>query len=186
GASLPPLPIQYADYAAWQRQRPDDGRDLAYWKQQLAEPPTLELATDRPRAAVQSQRGGLHAVELPLELSAALRALGQREGATLAPQRALGRTPLFQVMFVLQNAPLPPLQMGDVALEPFVVDTETAKFELTLSLEETAAGLRGAIEYNRDLFDAATVARLAAHLRTLLESIVADPAQSIAQLALVA
>ncbi len=85
-APLPPLPIQYADYALWQREwltGPVLGQQLAYWKQQLAGLVTLELPTDRPRPALQSYRGARLEVELPDALNAGLKALGRQEGATL-------------------------------------------------------------------------------------------------------
>nr|WP_275899245.1 non-ribosomal peptide synthetase [Pyxidicoccus caerfyrddinensis] len=83
---LPPLPIQYADFASWQRdwlQGAVLDSQVDYWKQQLSGAPALlELPTDRPRPAVQSQRGALLPVHLPLPLSEALSAFCQREGAT--------------------------------------------------------------------------------------------------------
>ncbi|HZI08637.1 MAG TPA: condensation domain-containing protein, partial [Archangium sp.] len=83
---LPELPVQYADYALWQRQwlvGAELERQFAYWKQQLAEaPPVLELPTDRPRPAVQTFRGTSFPVSLSGELSSALKALAQREGVT--------------------------------------------------------------------------------------------------------
>ncbi|WP_164003055.1 non-ribosomal peptide synthetase, partial [Pyxidicoccus caerfyrddinensis] len=83
---LPPLPIQYADFASWQRdwlQGDVLQGHLDYWKQQLSgSPALLELPTDRPRPAVQSQRGALLPVHLPLPLSEALSAFCQREGVT--------------------------------------------------------------------------------------------------------
>jgi amino acid adenylation domain-containing protein len=90
----------------------------------------------------------------------------------LQPERSLSRTPLFQVMFALQNAPLPVLKLEHLKLSLTDIPGETAKFDLTLSLEETRDGLSGALEYNSDLFDAATVKRMVGHYRHLLESIV--------------
>jgi amino acid adenylation domain-containing protein len=93
----------------------------------------------------------------------------------LAPPRDLARTPLFQVMFVLQNAPGGQLEFGDARLEPMDLETGTAKFELTLSLEETEHGVHGFLEYDTDLFDTATAERLVREFETLLTGIVADP-----------
>ncbi|HEV2707211.1 MAG TPA: amino acid adenylation domain-containing protein [Pyrinomonadaceae bacterium] len=90
----------------------------------------------------------------------------------LQPERNLSRTPLFQVMFALQNAPMPPLKLEQLKLSLTDVPGETAKFDLTLSLEESGGGLSGAFEYNSDLFDAAIVRRMAVHYAHLLESIV--------------
>jgi len=84
---LPELPIQYADFAQWQRQRFQGEKlqsQLAYWKQQLGgELPVLELPTDRPRAAIQTFRGAKEVLILPRTLSDALKALSQQEGVTL-------------------------------------------------------------------------------------------------------
>ncbi|HEX8362093.1 MAG TPA: amino acid adenylation domain-containing protein, partial [Longimicrobium sp.] len=84
---LPRLPVQYADYAAWQRKWVDGEvlREQAdYWKRMLTgAPPLLELPTDRPRPAVQDHAGAFAALELDEELTAALKALSQRHGATL-------------------------------------------------------------------------------------------------------
>jgi amino acid adenylation domain-containing protein len=83
---LSPLPVQYADYAAWQRrwlQGDALEKQLAYWRQQLADaPPSLDLPTDRPRPPVQTLRGASWFVHLPRELSDSIQALAQREGVT--------------------------------------------------------------------------------------------------------
>ncbi|ALY83397.1 pyoverdine non-ribosomal peptide synthetase PvdD [Pseudomonas aeruginosa] len=83
---LPALPIQYADYALWQRSWMEAGekeRQLAYWTGLLGgEQPVLELPFDRPRPARQSHRGAQLGFELPRELVEAVRALAQREGAS--------------------------------------------------------------------------------------------------------
>jgi amino acid adenylation domain-containing protein/non-ribosomal peptide synthase protein (TIGR01720 family) len=84
--SLPPLSVQYADYAVWQRAWLSGDvleAQLAYWRGALADVPALELPLDRPRPAVQTYRGAGDAVALPAGLSDALRALSRREGATL-------------------------------------------------------------------------------------------------------
>ncbi|HEU4557883.1 MAG TPA: amino acid adenylation domain-containing protein, partial [Longimicrobium sp.] len=83
---LPPLPVQYADYAAWQRQWVEGEvlREQAeYWKTALADAPELlELPTDRPRPARQDHAGGTVGIDLGEELTAGLKALGQRHGTT--------------------------------------------------------------------------------------------------------
>ncbi|RKI63758.1 non-ribosomal peptide synthetase, partial [Corallococcus sp. AB049A] len=85
--ALPPLPVQYADYAAWQRDWLRDetlAREVDYWKQQLAgAPPVLELPTDRPRPAVRTNAGTTLGFMLPLELSQRLSTLARNEGASL-------------------------------------------------------------------------------------------------------
>ena len=84
---LPALPIQYADYAVWQREHLQGevlAGQLAYWKKQLQEaPPVLELPADRPRPAVRSSRGACLSFAVPRKVAAGLRALGRGEGATL-------------------------------------------------------------------------------------------------------
>ncbi|HEY0735729.1 MAG TPA: amino acid adenylation domain-containing protein, partial [Herpetosiphonaceae bacterium] len=272
--ALPALPIQYADYALWQR-RWLSGAVLAaqldYWKQQLADPPVLDVPTDYLRPAVPSFRGAVHTFLLPAALSAELVALSRREGVTLfmtllaawqillarysgqsdivvgspianrtraetedligcfintlvlrtdlgdnppfqevltrvrevalaafdhqdlpfeqvgdavQPERDLSRHPLFQVLFALQNAPTAPFELPNLALVPFMVEQGTVNFDLSLSLTESEAGLAGTLEYAVDLFEAETIARMLGHFQTLLEGIVADPSQRLAQLPL--
>jgi non-ribosomal peptide synthetase component F len=103
---------------------------------------------------------------------------------TLQPERDLHRTPLFQVMFVLQNAPLPPLRLPGLSLEMLEVETGTAKFDLTLFMWEEAGRLIGAFEYSKDLFDPDTISSMSGHLQNLLEGIVINPHQRIASLPL--
>jgi amino acid adenylation domain-containing protein/non-ribosomal peptide synthase protein (TIGR01720 family) len=84
---LPELPIQYADFALWQRewlQGPILEQQLAYWRDQLrGAPPLLQLPTDRPRPASQTHAGAVHRFMIDARLAAALRSLGRRAGATL-------------------------------------------------------------------------------------------------------
>ena len=86
-AALPELPIQYADFAVWQRgwlQGEVLERQLAYWRERLAgAPPLLELPTDRPRPPLQTYRGGRRVRQLPAALAADLAALLRRSNATL-------------------------------------------------------------------------------------------------------
>ncbi|WP_345144972.1 condensation domain-containing protein, partial [Dactylosporangium darangshiense] len=86
GASLPELPIQYADYAVWQRQwlaGPVLDAQLGYWRTQLADPPVLELPTDRPRPAVRSAAGGLVEFTIPADVTTRLRELSRQHGTTM-------------------------------------------------------------------------------------------------------
>jgi amino acid adenylation domain-containing protein/non-ribosomal peptide synthase protein (TIGR01720 family) len=84
---LPELPVQYADYAAWQRRGMSGealAEPLAWWRRQLTDAPAvLELPTDRPRPSVQTDRGALRLLRYPLPLAAALRSLAERSGVTL-------------------------------------------------------------------------------------------------------
>jgi hypothetical protein len=269
---LPPLPIQFADYAAWQRdwlQGEELDRQLDYWKRQLANVAPLQLATDRRRPVTQSFRGATVSMSMPREVSDRLRELGRREGTTLfmtllavfqtllarytgqediavgtaianrnhaaiesligffvntlvmrtsasgdppfrellrrtretclgayahqdlpfeklveelAPLRDLSREPLFQVMFALQNAPMPRQEVsGDLQLTPFRLDYTTAKFDLTVFLWETPDGLTGLFEYATDLFDRDAIEQLALHYRTFLESAAENPDLRLSQ-----
>ena len=272
---LPELAVQYADYAAWQRswlQGPVLEEHLAYWRQQLAGAPALDLPTDRPRPAVQTFNGAAASFELSKDLSAALGALSRRAGTTLymtllaafatlmsrysnqtdvviggdtanrtrietealigffvnmlvlridldgdprfiellkrvrevtlagyAHQelpfeklveelhvpRELSRNPLYQVLFTLQNAVSSQQDLRDLRLESIPADGRPAKFDLTLAMRETDEGLRGLFEYNTDLFDQATVQRMAAHFENLLTAIVEDPQQQLSALTII-
>jgi hypothetical protein len=83
---LPALPIQYVDFAVWQREEMQGERleqHLSYWRAQLADLTPLDLPTDRPRPAVQQSRGAVHRFSLSQDLAASLRALAQQEDVTL-------------------------------------------------------------------------------------------------------
>ncbi|MET0648994.1 MAG: amino acid adenylation domain-containing protein, partial [Pyrinomonadaceae bacterium] len=95
-----------------------------------------------------------------------------------------GRTPLLQVVFTLQNAPVPPLALAGLTLTPQPVETGTAKFDLVLNVAETEQGLAGWLEYRCDLFERETIERLAAHFETLLGAAAADPARRLSELPL--
>lgn len=273
--ALPELPIQYADFALWQRQSLDDQTyksQLVYWQQKLENlPPVLTLPTDNPRPAVQSLRGARQTLILPQSLTEALKSLSQKEGVTLfmvllaafktllyrytgqtdlvvgtpianrnqietenllgcfintlvlrtdlsnnpsfrellarvrettlaayahqdlpfeqlvkelQPERTLSHNPLFQTMFVFQDAPLQALELPGLKLTPSIVDSGFAEFDLTLFLEDTKQGLMGALEYNTDLFGADTINRMIGHWQTLLAGIVSHPDEKISQLPL--
>ncbi len=276
-----PLPeplVQYADFAVWQRHwlvRETLEGELEYWRDRLRGlPPLLQLPIDRPRPAVQTTTGAVHAFLLPKDLTESLRRLALQEGATLfmasaalfqallgrmagredicvgvpvsgrdrlevegligffvnvlvlrgdlagdpsfpewlkrvrtdilevyshrnlpfeklveelVPERNLAYSPLFQVMLTFQNNPIEGVEafrLPDLAVTPFGVARSTAKFDLTLSLVLTAGGLSGVWEYNRDLFDAATIIRTAGHFQTLAAEAVASPTKSLSQLAI--
>ncbi|MUG96489.1 amino acid adenylation domain-containing protein [Scytonema sp. UIC 10036] len=272
---LPPLPIQYVDFAAWQRQWLQGEvlkTQLSYWLKQLENAPkVLELPTDYPRPAVQTFRGATYSFELSKELFVSLNKLSQQQGSTLfmtllagfqillcrytgqqdivvgspianrnradiegligffvntlvlrtnlagnpsfeellkrlrevalgayahqdfpfellveqlQPQRDLSYTPLFQVMFVLQNAPMSALELPGLTLTQLESDSGTAQCDLTLSMTETELGLVGSFEYNTDLFAQSSIQRMVGHLQTLLEAIVVNPQQLLSDLPL--
>ena len=106
----------------------------------------------------------------------------------LQPARSLNRTPLFQVMFVLQNLPGNEQHEAPVepqGLPPVQPTPGTAKFDLTLSLTETPSGLHGALEYSTDLFEHATAERMVHHFQQLVSSITTDPDGTLSSLPLV-
>src|SRR5205085_3460889 len=100
------------------------------------------------------------------------------------PERALTHAPLFQVAFTVQNMPLPALELDGLTLQLMDVDNRTAKFDLTLVVEETGAGLSVAVQYNADLFDEATVIRMSNHYAVLLQSCAANADEAVGDLPL--
>ncbi len=271
---LPALSIQYRDYAHWQRKQLEDdvliAQQLAYWKERLAgASPSLELPADHPRPLTPTYRGANYKFSLTGELSNAIKAVGQQEGATLfvmlltafntllyrytgqsdlligtassgrnhpdlqqmmgvfinmlimranlagnpsfrevlqqmrevsieaqlhqdvpfeyvvrelQPQREAGQNPLFQVLLMLK--PSAPTLKDGWALTHMDVNTRTAKFDLSLIVEEHPEGLMCSFEYSTDLFETTTIVRMAAHWQTLLQGIVADPGQKLEELPL--
>ncbi len=99
----------------------------------------------------------------------------------LQPQRSLSHSPLFQVMFILQNAPMGDVELPSVTLTPLERQSTIAKFDLTVSMTETDQGLVGEWEYNTDLFDGTTIERMTAHFQNLLLAVVENPQFSVAE-----
>ncbi|HEX7317733.1 MAG TPA: amino acid adenylation domain-containing protein [Pyrinomonadaceae bacterium] len=102
----------------------------------------------------------------------------------LAPERDLSRSPLFQVMFALQNIPKDEFELTNLTLTAVEADSGAAKFDLTLFVHPTDDGLLCILEYNTDLFEAETARRMLAHYDELLRNAVADPARPVAGLPL--
>ncbi|WP_157937623.1 non-ribosomal peptide synthetase, partial [Oceaniglobus roseus] len=102
----------------------------------------------------------------------------------LKPERSLAHSPLFQVVFVLQNTPMDDLDASGLATEPLAVDSHVSKFDLTLRLTEKDGQLGGCFEYATDLFDAATIAAVADQFLHLLGDIVRRPQARLRDLAL--
>lgn len=100
----------------------------------------------------------------------------------LNPTRNLSHSPLFQVMFVWQNLPTQTLGVDELSLQPRPVQTEVAKFDLTVILEEGANNASGVFEYNTDLFDRRTIERLSHHFLIAVEQIVRHPRKHISEL----
>ncbi|MCT9935417.1 AMP-binding protein, partial [Planotetraspora sp. A-T 1434] len=100
----------------------------------------------------------------------------------LAPVRDTSRTPLFQAMVVLQNNDDRMPRLPGLTVEELAPPTETAAFDITLEFEEFDGGLRAAVNYSTDLFEAGTVERMAGHLGVLLEEISGDPDRLVGEL----
>jgi amino acid adenylation domain-containing protein len=102
----------------------------------------------------------------------------------LSPERDLNRTPLFQVMFILQNTPLPQLLLGKAVLEPINLSSGTSKFDLTMSIEDTGASIEGYLEYSTELFEEQTIERMIGHYQVLIQAIVENEEEVIDRLPL--
>jgi len=274
-ASLPELPVQYADFAVWQRQWLSGShleRQLDYWKDRLAgalEP--LALPMERPRPPVQTSHGASLTISLSTELCAAITELSRREGTTLfmvllagfyallfrytgrtdlivgspianrtrseiegligffvntlalradlsatqtvrellalvrqvclgaythqdvpfeklveilQPVRDVSYSPIFQVMFELQNAPTSELAVPGLHVTTIDIEPLTAKFDLTMTLCETEGGLTASMEYNTDLFSSDSMSRMLHHYELILHDMTARPDATIDELRL--
>ena len=102
----------------------------------------------------------------------------------LQPERNLSHSPVFQVMFALQNAPFGSLELRGLTLTPLVQENVVARFDLVLSMEERPDGMIGVMEYDSDLFEEDTVKRMIAHFQSLLEGIAANAEQPVHELSL--
>jgi amino acid adenylation domain-containing protein len=102
----------------------------------------------------------------------------------LKPERSLSHTPLFQILFAVQNAPESPLALSDLKMQELHILGQAAKFDLSLYVVQTDEGLRLTFEYNTDLFNATTIARMGRHFEMLLEGAVSNPDQPLSSLPL--
>jgi natural product biosynthesis luciferase-like monooxygenase protein len=137
----------------------------------LAGDPTFTELLARVKTAVL---GALAHQEVPFE----------RLVSALQVPRDPGRAPLCQALLVLHNTPAPRLELAELTLEGIDVDAGTAKLDLTVELREGPDGIRGAFEYHTDLFEAATMQRLAGQLVTLLAAAPAQPHRRLSELEL--
>ena len=107
---------------------------------------------------------------------------------TLQIERSLSHSPLFQVMFVLQNVAMEELETPGLKISPLSLDNVNAKFDFALQMweinTEKGNSLQGFWQYNIDLFDQDKIARMSGHFQTLLEAIVANPQEPIGTLSL--
>ncbi len=102
----------------------------------------------------------------------------------VAPQRGIGANPLFQVTFALQNYELGGFELDGVHAERIAVEEGTARFDLEVHCWDDPHRLRGSFVYSTDLFDRATLERMAAHLTKVFEGALADPSRTIGELSL--
>ncbi|PYP84773.1 MAG: non-ribosomal peptide synthetase, partial [Candidatus Angelobacter sp. Gp1-AA117] len=102
----------------------------------------------------------------------------------LQPQRDLSYTPIFQVVFSLQNVPVSEMSLSGLTLGFPEIEETAAKYDLLLDMREVGSGFAGVLEYNTDLFDTATAHRIATHYQQLLKSIASAPAQRISEMPL--
>ena len=264
--TLTPLTIQYADYVKSQRQwmlSEAIKSQLNYWRQRfLTIPEPLELPVDKPRPAIQSNRGSSQSLTLDGKLFGIIKDLAAKNGATLFmvllaafkallyrytqqsdicvgtvvanrsrkeleslvgyfintlairsriendtsfetflcrvrqntlgayknqdvpfekaleavnPERSLARTPIFQVMMILQNMPLPPLELPGINCRPIHLETYRSYFDMTCWVYEEADRIRIDLEYSSDLFERPTITAMLKHFRNILSEACAHP-----------
>ncbi|MGB8509396.1 MAG: amino acid adenylation domain-containing protein, partial [Pyrinomonadaceae bacterium] len=99
----------------------------------------------------------------------------------LRPERSLSRNPLFQVWFILQNAPMPSLNLPGLTLSPVEVEPESSRFDLGMGLLDVHGTLGGWIEYNKDLFDESTIVSMAGHFEAVLDRAITEPATRLGE-----
>jgi amino acid adenylation domain-containing protein len=102
----------------------------------------------------------------------------------LHPERDLSRTPLFQAMLMFQNLRMPVLQLPELRVSDFNTATETAKFDVMLTLQESCGTLNGELSYARDLYEAETMERMLGHLAEVLKRMVERPDLRIGEISL--
>src|ERR1019366_4890953 len=104
----------------------------------------------------------------------------------LQPERDTSRSPLFQVLFSLQNVPATTMigDLTDITITSLDVVSHTARYDLSLVAVDSDQGIGYAIEYNTDLFDQSTIERMSEHWQMILEEMVAQPRQRIQQCSL--
>ncbi|MEM8536036.1 MAG: condensation domain-containing protein, partial [Chloroflexota bacterium] len=103
---------------------------------------------------------------------------------TLQPTRDLSLPPLFQVLFVLQNTPMPQAELPDLTFTPVPFEGSTAQFDLSMFVLEQPAGLQVALQYNTNLFEETTILRMHDHFHRLVEAVITDFQQPIAHLSI--
>src|SRR3712207_1154572 len=102
----------------------------------------------------------------------------------LQPERRLGRSPIFQVIFALQNIPRESIELPGLKLSSIEPENGTVEFDINFVLSEAGDGINGLLQYNTDIFDAQTIGRLLTHFEMLLAAAAADPEQPVSALPL--
>ena len=102
----------------------------------------------------------------------------------LNPERSLDHSPMFQIMFILQNYPLDELDLAGIVTTPLELEVDTARFDLTVEVYPRRGELWAFFDYNSDLYDAETIGRIQQHYVTILSAVCADPNQNIASIPL--
>ena len=100
------------------------------------------------------------------------------------PERSPGHSPLFQTMFILQNFPITRAEMPDLTLQTMELEYDSARFDLTVEIFPLDGVLDIYFDYNSDLYDDATMARVQAHYQTILEAVVSNPNQKVSEIKL--
>ena len=100
----------------------------------------------------------------------------------LQPERHAGRTPLFQTMFALQNAPAEELQLSGLLISRFAIESKSSKFDLLMSVTDTPQGLTVSLRYDTDLFNASTIKQALEDYRFLLEGFITNPDERLSVL----
>jgi amino acid adenylation domain-containing protein len=100
------------------------------------------------------------------------------------PERSLSYSPLFQVMFILQNQRMEEFSLEGIEISQLESEHITSKFDITLTFSETEKGLIGNLEYNTDIFEESTIKRIMKHYERILESVINKPEERIDQIKL--
>ena len=100
----------------------------------------------------------------------------------LQPNRNLSYNPLFQVMFILQNVPIPTIKLPELTLHHREVDSGTSKFDLKFSIWDSSEGFQGSLEYKTDLFNTTTIARMISQFEIILGRVVEQPETKVDEL----
>jgi amino acid adenylation domain-containing protein/FkbM family methyltransferase len=100
----------------------------------------------------------------------------------LSPERDMSHSPLFQIMFALQNAPEEEFELTGLEISTLELENTISRFDLTLQMRETDHGLTGSFEYNTDLFHSTFIRHMIGHFKTLLEAVVENPGMRITEL----